>query len=137
MSSHWGYHAMYDCAACDIDKITNAENIKKFVKELVERIDMTAYGEPIVVHFAEHAPEKAGYSLIQLIETSNISGHFCDINGDAYIDIFSCKEYDVDDALEVINSYFNPKSVKKHFVYRDAGPELETLIGEEVKDAGC
>lgn len=118
--SHWGYHAMFDCTACDIASVTNAENIANFTKELVERIDMVAYGDPVIVHFAEHAPDKAGYSLVQLIETSNITGHFCDINGNAYLDVFSCKEYDTAVVEEVIRKYFNPEKVNLQFVYRDA-----------------
>jgi S-adenosylmethionine/arginine decarboxylase-like enzyme len=33
-----------------------------------------------------------GYSVAQLIHTSSITCHFMDTSGDAYIDIFSCKE---------------------------------------------
>ena len=33
--SYWGYHAMFDCAACDTDKITSKENVHAFIKELV------------------------------------------------------------------------------------------------------
>jgi hypothetical protein len=29
-------------------------------------------------------PKQLGYSLVQLIETSAITGHFCDRSGDAY-----------------------------------------------------
>jgi len=32
--------------------------------------------------------------MIQLIETSLISGHFANLTNSAYIDIFSCKGYD-------------------------------------------
>ena len=38
----------------------------------------------------------AGYSMIQLIETSLVSGHFADITNTAYIDVFSCRPYDPD-----------------------------------------
>lgn len=73
MSKYWGYHLMLDCSDCDREKITSKENIINFTKELVKIIDMKAYGDPIVVHFAEHDPTKAGYCLLHLIETSNIA----------------------------------------------------------------
>lgn len=107
----WGYHAAYDCAGCAIDKITDGENIKAFSKALVEAIDMKAYGEPQAVHFAAHDPNKGGYTLVQLIETSNICAHFVDATGEAYIDIFSCKEFSPDDGLGVIIEFFDPKNV--------------------------
>lgn len=119
-SVYWGYHLILDCKACDKDKITNGDNIKKFVKVLVQRIGMKAYGEPILEHFATHNPTVGGYSLLQLIETSDITAHFVDINGDAYIDIFSCKRYDISIAESVVREYFNPKSVKKTYIERQA-----------------
>ena len=72
---------------------------------------MKAYGAPVLQHFAEHVPEAAGYSLVQLIETSAITGHFCDVSGDAYIDIFSCKDFDADAAIEVVRATFRPKHI--------------------------
>ena len=121
LMSYWGYHAMFDCASCDIDKITSKENVYNFIKELVPAIDMIAFGEPMIEHFATHAPDKAGISFIQMIETSNISGHLVDSNGDAYIDIFSCKSVDVKVAEELINKYFNPKKIRLNFITRSAG----------------
>lgn len=119
--AYWGYHAMFDCASCDTDKITNKENVAAFIKELVPAIDMIAFGEPMIEHFATHAPDKAGISFIQMIETSNISGHLVDSNGDAYIDIFSCKTVDVSVAEEVIRKYFNPTKIRLNFITRSAG----------------
>jgi len=119
--SYWGYHAMFDCASCDIDKSTSKENVAAFIKELVPAIDMVAFGEPMIEHFATHAPDKAGISFIQMIETSNISGHLVDSNGDAYIDIFSCKPVDVVIAQAVIEKYFNPCKVRLNFLTRSAG----------------
>lgn len=54
---------------------------------------MQAYGEPQLNHFATHEPEAAGYTLTQLIETSLISGHFVDKNGDCYLDIFRANNF--------------------------------------------
>ena len=119
--AYWGYHAMYDCASCDIDKITSKENVYAFIKELVVEIDMVAFGEPMIEHFATHAPDKAGISFIQMIETSNISGHLVDSNGDGYIDIFSCKPFDLENAQNVIQKYFNPDKVRLNYLTRSAG----------------
>lgn len=118
--SHWGYHAMFDCASCDIDKVTDKQNVYNFIKELVPAIDMVAFGEPQIEHFAAHALDKAGITVTQLIETSSITGHFVDANGDAYIDIFSCKTVDVNVAQDLIIKYFNPKKIRLNFITRSA-----------------
>jgi S-adenosylmethionine/arginine decarboxylase-like enzyme len=119
--SYWGYHAMFDCAACDIGSVTNRENIYNFIKELVPAIDMVAFGEPMIEHFATHAADKAGWSFVQMIETSSITGHLVDHNGDAYIDIFSCKTVNVPIAQALIEKYFNPQKVRVNFITRSAG----------------
>lgn len=121
MSNYWGYHLMLDCSKCDKASISDGAHITEFIKTLVTRIDMTAFGEPQVMHFATHDPTKAGYSFIQMIETSNISGHMVDSNGDGYIDIFSCKPFDNDDVIALVNEYFKPSKIRVNYVTRCAG----------------
>ncbi len=120
MAEFWGYHLLLDLRGCDIEMITNADHLRNFLKTLVERIDMVAYGEPMIAHFATHDPEKAGYSIVQLIETSNITGHFVDKNGDAYIDVFSCKPFQPDHVVDVVREFFSPQFVSDKLVYRKA-----------------
>jgi S-adenosylmethionine/arginine decarboxylase-like enzyme len=120
MGAYWGYMLSLDCKGCEIPLITNRTNIIHFVKYLVERIEMKAFGEPIVEHFATHDINKAGFSLVQLIETSSITGHFVDKNGDAYIDIFSCKPFNNDTVIDVIKHYFNPEQVRITYITRQA-----------------
>ena len=81
---------------------------------------MIAFGEPKLHHFATHNKDAAGYSLVQLIETSSITGHFVDKNGDCYIDIFSCKDFDVEVAKKVVNKFFSPKKIKITYLNRQA-----------------
>ena len=120
MSNYWGYHLMLDCAGCDHEKITNGENIKRFTKELVKRIDMVAFGDPIVEHFATHDPQKAGYSMVQLIETSNICAHFVDRDNTMYLDVFSCKTYDNQVVIDTVKEFFGASSIRINFVTRQA-----------------
>lgn len=120
----WGWHMIVDCSQCDIPSVTDGDNIYNFVKDLVVRIDMKAYGEPVIEHFATHDIDKAGYSLVQLIETSNITAHFVDKNGDAYVDVFSCKPFQEIDVLNCIQDYFNPKHMSSR-VFNRAAYEVE------------
>jgi S-adenosylmethionine/arginine decarboxylase-like enzyme len=119
--AYWGYHAIFDCAACDRDLVSSHDNIYDFIKALVPAIDMVAFGEPQINHFATHAPDKAGFSFCQMIETSSITGHLVDLSGDAYIDIFSCKPVDIGIAQDMIEKYFKPSKVRVNFLTRNAG----------------
>ena len=113
----WGYHLILDCYDGDKDLITSADNISAFAKTLVKRIQMKAYGEPQVIHFGED--DKQGYTLVQLIETSNICGHFCDDSGNFYLDVFSCKPYDRNVVIALVKEYFYPKRITERFIERD------------------
>ena len=119
MSVYWGYHLMLDCAGCN-DNIKDRDQIYAFVKDLVQRIDMIAHGEPIIEFMLPGDP-KQGYSLMQLIETSNICAHFIDPDNTAYLDVFSCKEYDIEVVKNIVQEYFAPTKVRVNFVTRNAG----------------
>lgn len=120
----WGKHLIIDMAAGDKARVRSAEHISRFVETLIEAISMKAYGPPVLQHFAEHVPEAAGYSLVQLIETSAITGHFCDVSGDAYIDIFSCKDFDTDAAIDVVRTAFRPKHINFITLERQAAQPI-------------
>ena len=70
------------------------------------------------IYFGED--NKAGFTLVQLIETSNICAHFCDDSGDAYIDVFSCKPYDVNVVLSLIDEFFLPERIQHTYLERKA-----------------
>lgn len=115
----FGYHLLLDCSNCNRGKISSKENIGNFVKTLIERIDMVAVGDPIIEYLCANDP-KAGYSLMQLISTSNITGHFLDMSGDVYIDIFSCKPFDILVAELCVQQFFNPEKIRVNFLTRSA-----------------
>ena len=113
----WGYHLILDCYEADKKLISNGEHIAAFAKELVKRIDMKAFGDPQVIHFGED--DKLGYTLVQLIETSNICAHFSEDTGNFYLDVFSCKPYSIDVVLEIVREYFFPKRIKERYIERE------------------
>ena len=120
MSEYWGYHLILDCKSGDKKLISDKQNIKNFVVELVDRINMVSFGEPTVEHFASHDEKKAGFSLVLLIETSSIVGHFIDSSGDFYLDVFSCKKFDKDIVIECVKQYFSPFNIKEKYLLRQS-----------------
>ncbi|MBU0984703.1 MAG: S-adenosylmethionine decarboxylase [candidate division Zixibacteria bacterium] len=93
IQSAWGLACSFDIYDCDPDIIRDASEIKRFVAELCDLIAMKRFGDCQVVNFGEDE-RVAGFSMVQLIETSLISAHFANLTNATYLDVFSCKPYD-------------------------------------------
>ena len=92
--------------------------ITAFSKELVQKIDMIPFGAPVLHHFG--SDDKLGYTLVQLIETSNIIAHFVEETDDMYLDVFSCKEFNPEMVKTIVENYFRPRAVSCHLLVRQA-----------------
>lgn len=101
----WGKHLVVDGAGCT-EAINNRETIIKFIDQLVHDIDMKAYGRPQVEWFADHDPNKAGYTAVQLIETSAIVVHFVPQTWTLHADVFSCKDFEPQTVVDLLTQYF-------------------------------
>jgi len=114
----WGKHLILDAAGCSPKMIGSSIVIGNFTKDLVRRIDMKAYGDPQIVMFG--TGNKKGYTLIQLIETSNIAGHFVEENNTMYLDVFSCKDFDPEVVKELVHEYFDAQKFNIKVLFRQA-----------------
>ncbi len=117
----WGYLTSLDVFNCNPDAIRDAEKIEEYVRALCDLIDMKRFGECQVVHFGTD-DRVEGYSMVQFIETSLISGHFANLTNAAYIDIFSCKPYDPDQVARFTREFFGAEAVKQHLLRRGEMP---------------
>jgi S-adenosylmethionine/arginine decarboxylase-like enzyme len=123
MLKTWGKELIINAHRCNLKLIACPKNIELFSGTLVKKIDMVAYGKPLIQYFGHG--NKAGYTLVQLIETSNITGHYSDDTGDAYLNIFSCKDFDEAVARAVVIDYFKPELLDSKVIYRQAGVKME------------
>ncbi|MBN2301163.1 MAG: S-adenosylmethionine decarboxylase [Lentisphaerae bacterium] len=89
----WGVASSIDIYNCDPEIIRNADKIRQFVVELCDLIEMKRFQDTLVVNFGEDE-RVAGFSMVQLIETSLISAHFANLTNATYLDVFSCKPYE-------------------------------------------
>lgn len=113
----WGLLTSIDLHGCDPALIRDADAIKRFVSELCERIDMKRFGECQVVNFGEDE-KVAGFSMVQLIETSCISAHFANLTNTVYLDIFSCKCYSPRAAADFAKTFFKGSDYAMSYVLR-------------------
>lgn len=114
---HWGFHLMLDISGCN-DNIKDGDKLTKFIKDLVKAIDMKAVGDPVIKKFGSGS--LFGYSVVQLIETSSITFHLIEETMTAYLDVFSCKDFDQDAVIDMVKDRFGAEHIKRKFLYRDA-----------------
>ncbi len=104
----WGLSTSVDLQDCRPETIRDRNHIEAYVIALCALIGMKRYGDCQIVYFGDG--RVAGYSMIQLIETSLISGHFANDTNRAYLDIFSCKGYDAVVVEEFSQKFFGARS---------------------------
>ncbi len=114
----YGQELILNLYECDKDTITSRKKLQTYVTTLCKLIKMKPYGKTLIPYFGTKSPYTSGYSLVQLIETSSITGHFSDLWKTAYINIFSCKKFNPDVAKKFTKEFFSAKRVTSRFITR-------------------
>jgi S-adenosylmethionine decarboxylase len=108
VSKAWGLSTAIDLHDCDPDLLKNADVIREYTARVCALIDAKPWGPCHIQHFGIN-PDVAGYSMMQLVETSLISGHFANKTNRIFLDIFSCKYYDAAKAVQFSKEFFRAK----------------------------
>ena len=114
----FGKELILDLSDCDSKAIRSKKKILEYSNQLCKLIKVKKYGKPIIERFALNLEHATGYSLAQLIETSLLSGHFSELWDKAYINIFSCKDFNHKKAAAFTKKFFNAKKVKETIIIR-------------------
>jgi S-adenosylmethionine/arginine decarboxylase-like enzyme len=114
----YGYELVMDLHECNASSFTR-DSIDRYFSDLCDLIDM----ERCVVHFWDDVgvseeekqtlPHTKGTSAVCFILTSSIVIHTLDLLGAVYVNIFSCKSFDVDDAREFTKNWFGATHVRE------------------------
>lgn len=113
-SKPYGKSLILDIHDCDASKF-NRKDLKKYFVALCARIGMVRAklvwwdftGQPEA--YEQAPPHLKGTSAVQFISTSNVTIHALDDLRCAYVDIFSCRDFDDADTAEFTASYFGGK----------------------------
>lgn len=117
---YWGYHLILDCGGCDPALMSDYDNVNTWIRNLVRDIDMQPIGEPRIEYTAAEFPDKAGFTVVQVIVTSSIVAHFVDGLGQIYLDVFSCKEFSQDVVEDSMRKHFGAGKLRKYYITRQA-----------------
>ncbi|MCD1294308.1 S-adenosylmethionine decarboxylase [Methanocella sp. CWC-04] len=120
----WGLLVSLDLFGCDPNVINSGKELEKYVVELCDVINMKRYGPCHCELFGEAGTPLAGYSVFQFIETSCISGHFSASDNSAYVDVFSCSEFDPVVVEEFTTKFFKSESCIKTVTPRMYDPRV-------------
>lgn len=112
---YYGKHLMITALSCN-EKLLSIAEMSEFITEMVPAIDMVAYGDLVIARFGEGI--EVGISAVQLIVTSAITIHTNDKFKDMYLDVFSCKWFNEEIVIDMINDYFSPSEIKDTIILR-------------------
>ena len=107
-----------DMYGCNKKKLKDVNFVYNFLDELPALVGMTKIMPPYTFSYNGLKPEDWGVSGIVLIAESHISIHTFPEKNYASIDIFSCKDFDVEAAADIIASKFEAKTYEKNFLMR-------------------
>jgi len=114
----YGKELILDLFECDPKIIRSKKKILEYSNKICNLIKMKKYGKPICERFGFGKDFTAGFSLVQLIESSLVSGHFSELCNRAFIDIFSCKLFDEKMATNFTKKFFKAKKIKNRVLIR-------------------
>ncbi len=123
ISNAYGVELILDLHDCDPATFTR-DSLDAFFTQLCECIDM----EKCAVHFWDDVgvpeedqqtlPHTKGTSAVCFILTSSIVIHTLDLMKAAYVNIFSCKEFDTDEAAKFTAKWFSSTNWTANVVVR-------------------
>ena len=111
-------HLIIDGYAKDPEKITDTQFIHQFLDTYPKQIGMTKVSIPKVSQYRDLEIEEDGVSGFVLLAESHISIHSFPERAYINIDIFSCKDFDPEQALKGLEEKFGLANVRSYILNR-------------------
>jgi len=129
LTKGFGPHLTCDGYGCHAGKLKDMDYIYEFLDGLPTILGMRKIGKPDVDKvYDDGKVEDYGVSGIVLIMESHIALHTFPNKGCLFLDIFSCKDFDVEEAKKYIVEYF--KITAPVFKLTQRGDEFPKNIEE-------
>jgi len=117
----FGPHLTIDVKNASKEKLSDINLHFDFLMNLPKMIGMTPITQPYVFPYSGLVPEDKGITGFQVIAESHISIHSFQEKGWCFIDVFSCKPFDTDKAIEYVKSIFGDSDTVVSLVERGIG----------------
>ena len=113
----YGPHLMLDLSDCNPTILDDLETCFGLLNELPSKIGMTKISQPHVFRYKAPVPEDSGITGVVIIAESHISLHTYPNKNFAFVDLFSCKPFNIETAKDYFIKTFQSKA-PKHYVQR-------------------
>lgn len=117
-NTFFGPHLTLDLNKCNVDKLSDYRFIFNLLNELPEKIGMTKITQPYVFPYNGLVPEDSGITGVVIIAESHISIHTFEQKSYVFIDLFSCKDFDVEFAKKYFIDAFEAEDVEINVIQR-------------------
>lgn len=117
----FGPHLTLDLISCNQERLKSLELHFRVLNELPALIGMTKITQPYVFPYEGLVPQDRGITGIVIIAESHISIHSFEVKNYCFVDVFSCKPFDTNRAIEFIVDTFEPLDYKVNIVERGVG----------------
>lgn len=117
----FGPHLTLDFYGCDKKKLSDYKFIYKILDEMPAEVGMNKFSDPQVTDVpaqGENSFDRGGITGFVILVESHMAIHTFPEDGYASFDIFSCKDFDINLAAEVLMERLDAKKVEKNFIVR-------------------
>lgn len=114
----FGPHLILEAYGCPKDALGSLTRVSEVLDAYPEKLDMTKIMPPYVFKYTGTVPDDWGVSGVVLIAESHISIHTFPDKGFVTLDIFSCRDFDVDAAVDYFCREFKPENYDKELIMR-------------------
>ncbi len=118
-------HLIIDGYYCSQSALSNTGELADFLSIFPSIIDMNAISEPQIKEYHGSKIEDWGLSGFVLIAESHISVHTFPEKQFVNVDIFSCKQFDVELSLAIVKKQFRINEIQHQVISR--GVEYLTI----------
>lgn len=113
MVRYFGKHIILDFFGCNQEAIHNQDIVHQFMRDAVKLVGMQIISGPFTQYYTHPSdPGESGVSSLVLLAESHASFHGMTRSGLVCMDLFSCKDFNDQDLIDLFVKTFSPQSMQ-------------------------
>ena len=131
-----GNHLMLDGFECQSNELDSVDYVRDALVRIANITGLSMISEPLVVYHKSKKPEESGVTGVVIIAESHVSIHTYPEKKYVAVDVFSCREFDVDKVRNFVVKSFGARRVEASLADRgftreaDYKKELPAVKGD-------
>jgi S-adenosylmethionine decarboxylase len=120
--TQFGYHLTLDLYECEKQKLSDMHICYDLLEKIPKKLNMHALIPPYIIEAQSNenngGKDPGGFTGFIIIAESHISLHTFVLRGFASIDVYSCKPFEKQTAIDHFYNELKPKNSEIHFIDR-------------------